>query len=157
MSREVLKTRVIQRLARAAVVTALVIATAGAAGCDEAEPPTSPGAVNPPLEIETFTGTLAVGGSAFYSFNVPVTGPVSFTLLQYRSVESGSDTDKVANMGIGVPAGTTCVVASAVTTKAGNSPQFQQMVTPSIYCVRITDPGQLEGSAAFTINIAHPK
>lgn len=144
-------------MARAVCAAALVIATVVGAGCDEAEPPTNPGAVNPPLQIETFSGTLSAGGTAFYSFNVPVTGPVSFTLLQYRSVESGSDTDKVANMGIGVPAGTSCIVASAVTTKAGNSPQFQQTVTPSIYCVRITDPGQLEGSASFMINIAHPK
>ena len=157
MSREVVKKGPIQRLARAAAVTTLVVATVFGAGCDEAEPPTSPGAVNPPLMIETFTGSLPVGGTAFYSFNVPVTGPVSFTLLQYRRVEDGADTDKVANMGIGVPAGTTCIVASAVTTKAGNSPQFQQTVTPSIYCVRITDPGQLEGDASFMINIAHPK
>jgi hypothetical protein len=144
-------------MARAGALTALVIATMLGGGCDEADLPTSPGSAAPPLLIETFTGTLAAGGTAFYSFNVPVTGPVSLTLLQYRSVESGSDTDKVATMGIGVPAGTTCIVASAVTTKAGNSPQFTQTVSPSIYCVRITDPGQLEGAATFMINIAHPK
>ena len=144
-------------LARAAVIMATLSAIIVGAGCDEAEPPTSPDSVSPPLLIETFTGSIPVGGTASYSFNVPVSGPVSLTLLQYRSVETGSDTDKVASMGIGVPAGTTCIVASAVTTKAGTSPQFKQSVTPSIYCVRITDPGQLEGAASFMINIAHPK
>jgi hypothetical protein len=157
MAREGLKTRVIPRLARRSAGIVLLMAAMLGAACDEAEPPTNPGSLAPPLQIETFTGTLAVGGSAFYSFNVPVTGPVSFTLLQYRGVESGTDTDKVANVGIGIPAGTTCIVASAVTTKSGNSPQFEQTVTPSIYCVRITDPGQLEGAASFIINIAHPK
>jgi hypothetical protein len=156
MSREVLKSGGRARLTRAVACLALATATVFAAGCDE-DAPTAPVSPTPPLLIETFSGTLATGGTAFYSFNVPVTGEVSFTLLQYRGVESGTDTDKVANLGIGIPAGTTCVVASAVTTKAGNSPQFAQVVTPSIYCVRITDPGQLEGAASFIINIAHPK
>lgn len=158
MLRGVLKSRAISRLTRAGSLAGIVVVAAAlGAGCEEAEPPTSPGAVSPPLMVESFAGTLAAGGSTFYSFNVPVTGPVSFTLLQYRNQSNGEDTDKVANMGIGVPAGTTCIVASAVTTKAGNSPQFSQTVSPSIYCVRITDPGQLEGAATFLINIAHPK
>jgi hypothetical protein len=158
MRREVLKSRAISRMVRVAGLAGMVVATSAlVAGCDEAEPPTSPGAVTPPLVVESFAGTIVSGGTAFYSFNVPVSGPVSLTLLQYRSQDTGQDTDKVANLGIGVPAGTTCLVASGVTTKAGNSPQFSQTVPPSIYCVRITDPGQLEGAATFLINIAHPK
>ena len=141
----------------AGLALAAVLSIVGLTGCEEAPLAPSPGSKAPPLMIETFSGSLGVGGSAFYSFNVPVEGPVSFTLLQYRSTESGQDTDKVASIGLGVPAGTTCVVASAVTTKAGNTPQLNQTVPPSIYCMRITDPGQLEGSASFLINIAHPR
>lgn len=146
-----------QYLRAAGVAVVAVLSTVGLTGCDEAPLAPTPGSNAPPLMIETFSGSLAIGGTAFYSFNVGAEGPVSFTLLQYRSTESGQDVDKVASMGIGVPAGTTCIVASAVTTKAGNSPQFSQSVPPSIYCVRITDPGQLEGSASFLINIAHPR
>ena len=135
---------------------ALAAAIVGASGCDEEAPAgPSPGAMTPPLIAESFSGTIGEGGTAFYSFNVPVEGPVSFTLLQYR--ENGQDTNKVTMMGLGVPAGTTCIVASSVTTAAGTRPQFTQVVPPSIYCVRVTDPGQLEGTGAFLINIVRPK
>jgi hypothetical protein len=140
-------------LARAMVIAAVIV---GASGCQEETPlAPSPGAMAPPLTAESFIGTIGAGGTAFYSFNVPVEGPVSFTLLQYR--EDGQDTTKVAMMGLGVPAGTTCIVASSVTTAAGGRPQFTQVVPPSIYCVRITDPGQLEGTGEFLINIVRPK
>jgi hypothetical protein len=149
----------IPRRRRAAGLAALALAASAVlAGCEgDAALAPSPGSMSPPLVVETFGGSIPVGGTAFYSFNVPVEGPVSFTLLQYRNAADGADTDKVASIGIGVPAGTTCIVASAVTTKAGNSPQFSQTVPPSIYCVRITDPGQLENPATFLINIAHPR
>lgn len=145
--------RKVVSLARIMIMAAAIV---GASACQEEAPVTpSPGANTPPLTAESFIGTIGAGGSAFYSFNVPVEGPVSFTLLQYR--EDGQDTTKVAMLGIGVPAGTTCIVASSVTTAAGTRAQITQVVPPSIYCARITDPGQLEGSGDFLINIVRPK
>jgi len=44
--------------------------------------------------VETFQGNLAVGGSAFYSFTVPVSGTISVTLLTLR--EAGVDSAALA-------------------------------------------------------------
>src|SRR5688500_9631920 len=103
MSSKVVKTGTILRMFRRGAAAGIVVAAVVCAGCEsETAPGPSPGAVGGPLMVETVTGSIKVGGSAFYSFNVPATGQVSLTLLSLR--EADADSTTVVSLGLGVPA-----------------------------------------------------
>jgi hypothetical protein len=132
--------------------TGLAVALVGA-GCTKDPGLTVPSTTGP-VVIESFVGTLAVGGSAFYSFTVPQNGNVSLTLLSLTV--AGVPATLSINMGLGVPRGTTCVT-TATAAVAGNSPQSVTEVPPRVYCVLVTDVGTLTAPAAFAVNIARPR
>jgi len=54
-----------------------------------------------------------------------------------------------------VPVGTDCAVNNSVDTAAGLTTQLTAPVTPDVYCVKISDIGNLTGPANFTIRIGH--
>jgi hypothetical protein len=115
---------------------------------------TNPSSTGPVL-IESFVGTLAVGGSAFYSFTAPDAGIVSLTLVSLTV--AGVPSDLSINMGLGVPKGTTCVSGNAAAVVVGTTPQASESVNPGVYCVIVSDVGTLTDPAAFAVSIARPR
>jgi len=127
------------------------------AGCDEPPTTTQPSS-NPALTVEPFSGTLVKGGTTFYSFVVPVKGTVSLTLLTLTI--AGAPTDLAIQMGMGVPAGTTCSTTVLPSVTAGAAPQLSNNdVNPGIYCVILTDANNntLTANANFNVNITRPR
>lgn len=143
---------------RIRVLALMLLGLAGpSAACQDdqnAAAPT-PTAANVPVVVETFVGTVALGGSRFYSFSLTREGPVLLTLVTLK--EGGADSTVAMNLGLGFPSGTTCAVSSAATTPAGGKPQLAEIRTPGVYCVRLSDLGFLTSAADFVINIARPQ
>lgn len=133
----------------------LVILLSGA--CDKTETPVAPSdpSFTQPIAVESFTGTLAVGGSSFYSFTVSQSGHVS--LLLHQLTEGGVASTAQVTLGLGVPRATDCTVVNVAGVVAGATPQIIDSVTPAVYCARISDPGNLTGPAAFAVNIIRPR
>jgi len=92
------------RLASVSLVAGLC--AAGSSGCGTEDPALTQPSTNGALAVESFTGTLAKGGTAFYSFTVPRDGNVSLTLLSLTI--GGVPSDLSITMGLGVPRGTAC-------------------------------------------------
>jgi hypothetical protein len=110
---------------------------------------------NVTLTTETFSGTLPVGGSRFYSFTVPQTGSTSVTLLSLK--QNGVDSDAFVLLGLGAPRGTECLLIDGTQVRADVVPQVTLSPEPGIYCTRISDTGTLTGPVEFSINIVRPR
>lgn len=106
-----------------------------------------------PTISEPFAGTVPVGGAAFYSFNIAVSGTVNVTLNSVSG--AGVPATVQLGLGIGQPAGIDCTTTSAVTAASGTAPQLTGTFGPGLFCVRVYDVGNLFGPAAFKTTIAH--
>lgn len=129
----------------------VVITTASACGSNLSTAPT----VEPASTTELWSSTLTVGASKFYSFNVPLDGNV--TVVLKTLTESGVATSEQVTVGLGAPRGTDCSVSGAVVAGAGDAVVLSGSQTAGIYCIRIWDNAQLTNTAAFSVNITHPK
>jgi hypothetical protein len=136
-----------------AVVLTIVCAAASAA-CDEEPAAPSEVPIGVPV-VESFVGTVAVNGSAFYSFTVPTQGAVSLALISVT--ENGQPSEARLGLNVGTPIGTGCTGTPSVVTGAGSSPQFTQIYPPGVYCARVSDTGLLTGPVSFAVNIARPR
>lgn len=144
---------------RAAVVlvaglTAVLLGTA----CN-GDSPTSPTTATttttiPPTTTETFEGTVTAGGSTFYSFSIEQSGTVNITLLSVSGTYVPSTV--WLGLGIGQPDGTDCITTSTVNTAAGASAQLTGTYGPGVFCAKVSDIGNLFGTAAFSASIEHP-
>ena len=132
------------------VMTSLVLLTSA---CTNA--PTSPTTVEPPSTTEIFTGTLPVGGLAFYSFNTTQHGTISATLTSL--LDLGQPSTLTLDIGIGVPRGTDCSAPNNVITAVTTTPAVTAVYDPAIYCARVYDIGSLVDPVVFTVTIQHPK
>lgn len=127
--------------------------------CGRDDPPTSPSTptpptINPPSVTEVWENTLAMGATRFYSYSVGLNGTVNITLASLT--EGGVDSSAELSLGWGTPSGTGCSTSSPALVRAGTEPQVSTTSAPGIYCVRVSDPGNLTAAAAFRILIAHP-
>jgi len=138
-----------------AAILALALALPGAA-CSDSQSPTTPSTdtIASPTTTETFSGTLQVGGSSFYSFVVAVNGTVNVTLASV----SGADVVSTVTLGlaIGTPSGTGCSGGTVTNVQPGTDPQVTGTYSPGRYCVNVSDVGNLAGPAGFNVTIAHP-
>ena len=145
-------------------ITSVRIAVCGlallAAACshDTATPstPSSTSTTTPvttPTTSETFAATVDPGGAAFYSFNIAANGTVNVTLNGVGG--TGVPSTVQLGLGIGTPAGVDCSTTSTVTAGAGPGPQLTGTFGPGLFCVRVYDVGNLAGTAAFRVTIAH--
>jgi hypothetical protein len=102
---------------------------------------------------ETYSDTLAVRGSKFFTFTVVQPGIVSVTLT---SLSAGANV--AVGLGLGTPNGTTSctVTSSGSTVVAGSTPQLAVSENPGSYCVQIADVGNLTAASTFSITILHP-
>jgi len=130
-----------------------VILLSVACGAETTIAPSDPSQTTP-VTVETFAGTLAVGGSSFYSFTLSRSGNVS--VLLHRLQEGGVASAATVTLGLGVPRGTGCTLGALVNVAAGSTPQLSNALDPAVYCVRIADAGNLSGPATFAINIIRP-
>jgi hypothetical protein len=138
---------------KVSVLALMTMTMAGAAcGGDSA---TAPPASTSSGSTETFTGSLAVQGSSFYSFTVTATDTVSLSLASLTAGSIGAASASVIRIGLGVPIGTDCAVNNSVDTAAGLTTQLTASATPDVYCVKISDIGNLAAPANFTIRIGH--
>jgi len=140
---------------------ALLVGTAFAtAGCNDT--PTSPTTTDTtttttiasPTFTEEFLGTVPVSGSAFYSFSVTTYGTVTATLTSV----SGSFVPATVTLGLGlgVPSGETCAVTSSINTAKGATAQLSTTYQPGVYCVMVSDVGNLFAAANVAVTIAYP-
>ena len=135
------------------VLALIVVAVAGAAcgGDSPTAPPSTPSSGS----TENFTGSLPLQGSSFYSFTVATAETVSVSLASLTAGGTGPATTSVVRLGLGVPLGTDCSVNNSVDTAAGLTTQLTAPVNPDVYCVKISDIGNLAGPMNFTIRIGH--
>jgi hypothetical protein len=134
------------------LLAALVLT--GACGKDN---PTSPTTGVAARSNEVFTGTIGVGGSQFYSFQVNNVGTTDVTLTSLRTPGSQTATvSTVVGLGLGTPQGTDCALASAITTAPALVKQITVTTNVQIYCVKIADVGNLRGALDYTVRILHP-
>jgi hypothetical protein len=142
------------------VILGLVPALLGA-GCGSGATTTSPSSTPTtpvaPAVTERFVGTLAVGGARFYSFSISAYGTVNATLVSIGG--SGIPPTVEVNLGIGTPSGSTCSSTPPpvqVSGDAGVTTLVTAAEQPGVYCVIISDLGNLSGPANFTVTIDHP-
>lgn len=143
-------------MTRAPLFPLLALVCLGA-GCGQAETPTSPTTVaaNPSRTV-LFSGTLAVGGSRFYSVTVSQAGTATFMLASVTRAGSGTPLPAAVGLGVGVPSGTDCAITAAVVTGAALTAQLTEPLQPGIYCAQIADVGTLTEPVAFVIRIIVP-
>jgi hypothetical protein len=124
-------------------------------GCGKDASPTTPSPVAAsPTATAIFSGSLAVSGSRFYSFSVLQYGTVNVTLSSVTGPDVPEDVQLL--LAIGRPRGIDCSPTSTFTTAAGDGPHITGNYDPGVYCVRLSDNGNLPGPANFVVTIAHP-
>jgi len=102
---------------------------------------------------ETFTGTVVIGGSAFHSFTVTVTGPIDVTLTAATPPSA-----IVMGVSIGSPADGKCNALAGASAKAsaGTSAQLSGMASPGTLCVDVHDVGNQSAPVSYTVTVTHP-
>ncbi len=123
----------------------------GLSACGSASSSTTPSnTTSSGLTTDTFTGTVAVGGSDSKNFTVVLTGVVSVTLTA-APVPLG--------LAVGIPGSSGCgslIPGSQVTATAGSLAQVAGEVTPGTFCVLVSDVGNLTAPAAYSLSVQHP-
>lgn len=110
---------------------------------------------NVTLTVETFSGSLPVGGSRFYSFTVPQSGLTTVTLVSLK--QDGANSNTIVLVGLGAPRGTECLLIDGRQVTADVVAQISLTPEPGVYCARISDAGNLTGPVDFSINIVRPR
>jgi hypothetical protein len=132
----------------------LLVAMASAACGNNSQSVTAPSATTlTSASGETFSGSLLVQGSSFYSFTVTTAGTVSVTLASLVDNTTGPASTAVVRVGVGVPVGTGCSISQSVDTAAGLTTQLTAPVNVDTYCVQISDIGALTAPVQFSIRI----
>jgi hypothetical protein len=80
---------------------------------------------------------------------------ITLTLLELTVDGVGSTA--FINMGLGTPSGTTCLVIDSRTVQSGPSAQFEDVFPAGVYCVRLSDIGDLTEPVLAAVNISHPR
>ncbi len=112
-------------------------------------------AVAAPASVsEQFTGSVPVGGSRFYAFEVGTFGTVTLTIDRVGG--GGVPTSVWVGLGLGVPEGTGCATTTSLNTQSGAGPHISSTLAAGTYCASIYDIGNLGAPAPFAATIAHP-
>src|SRR6185295_3286102 len=94
-------------MARSLLIAFATAVMCAACGKDSTTSPSTTTEV--PRGAQAFGGTLGVGSSQFYSFNVSQDGTTDVTLLSLRPVGALTTTlTTVVGLGLGTPSGTEC-------------------------------------------------
>lgn len=128
------------------------LTVAAAAACSQDNATTAPTPTGPTNSVETFTGSVQVGGSAFSTFSTAVAGPVFVTLTQ-----TSPSSAVVMGVGVGRPEGSVCglLPGASTNTGAGAVVQLSGLVTPGTFCVQVYDVGNLTETVTYTLTVSH--
>jgi hypothetical protein len=107
----------------------------------------------PPTTTEEFDGTLGVGATVFYPFTVSQAGSVTATLVSISGAVVPSTVQ--VRLGLGTPDGAGGCTTTTMSLVSTASPLLSATENPGSFCVNITDVGNLAGTAAFAVTIAH--
>ena len=135
---------------------ALSLAALAAAACGTGDTTTPTGPTTVTLTTETFAGSLAVGGSRFYSFSVSSGGTVRVTLASVTSPADGTALGHALEIGLGTPAGTGCATSVVGQAAPALVAQLLSSSQPGVRCVRVSDVGELTGPVNFAVRFTHP-
>lgn len=137
------------------LVLAVIALLVAAAGCNSKS---SPAAATTPSTVvtrtvDTFIGTVAVGGSDVHSFAVTVTGLIDVTLTAAAPPPA-----IVMGVSIGTPADGTCtaLAGASVHASAGASAQLSGLTSPGTLCVDVHDVGNQTEPVSYTVTVTHP-
>jgi len=102
---------------------------------------------------ETFSGTVAVGGSDFHTFTASQNGQIAVTLTT-----AGPPATIAMGLAIGTPNGTTCtpLAGASMTTSAGASPQLNGEVSGGTLCALVYDVGNETAPITYSLTVTHP-
>jgi hypothetical protein len=137
----------------------LLIASTLVSACGKSASTTSPTSTTTTADslTETFSGTLPVGGSAFYSISLATAGTVTATLTDIGGNEVPPSV--MVNLGIGTLSQFNCS-ATPTEVQVSGTAQVPTSVSaseqPGVFCVLISDIGNLFAPATFTVTINHP-
>jgi hypothetical protein len=140
-----------------AVLSTIVLAMLSAAcGGGSATTPSTTTTTVPaaPTTTETFTGTLSVGDSTSFPFEVSQSGTVNATLVSIGG--AGVPSTVMVRLGIGTPAESGCTATVSSVIKAGTTAQVTTTGQPGAFCALLADVGNLFAPATFTLTIDHP-
>ena len=135
-----------------AVIAALTVA------CGDDESPTEPTSDDSAQAAtsSTYSGTLAVGGSRFYSFTNNASGSVTAFLASVTSTDTRLPVPVPLEIGIGVPAGTDCPPTTTQILSPSLTSQMTVSLAAGIFCLRVSDAGEMKAPVDFAVRFAHP-
>jgi hypothetical protein len=143
--------------ARFHALVLLIFGAVAAASCGNNATTTSPTTTSDLRNNETFSATLNVGQSQFYSFTTISPGTTDVTLVSIRPSGNVTATlSPVVGLGLGTPQATDCALSNATNTTPGLKTQLSVATNISTYCVKIADIGNLTGAVDYTIRVVHP-
>ena len=102
---------------------------------------------------DTFTGTVAVGGSDFHSFPIATSGN------DRRHADAAAPPSTIVmGISVGMPGDGRCVpVAGGSTqTPAGAAVQLSGVASPGTLCVDVRDVGSETAPVSYTVTSPHP-
>lgn len=102
---------------------------------------------------ESFTASVPVGGTAFYSFNFVAYGNLSVTLTGVTGV--GLPDGQTLGLGVGRPVGASCNATTSVSASPSDTAQLTGVFGPGIYCVRVVDTGSLTAPVTVAVTMSH--
>jgi hypothetical protein len=140
-------------IARTIGGAAVALAATLSIGCGDDT--TSPTSTTLTTTTEVYTGTMTVGGSGFYSFSVGGPGAALITFGSLTDASTGRPLNVAMGLGVGIPAGEGCNVSMSATAAPALTAQITSPVLPGIYCVQLSDVGNLRVSAVFGVRIVH--
>jgi len=133
---------------------AVIALAALAAACGGSSTSPSTTASTGTVVTETFTDTVAVGGTSVKNFTVTTPGTINITL-----VSTSPQTTLTMGLGLGNPgAGGICsfISGATTTTPAGTTAQLSGSIgTSGAYCVAVVDIGNAAGPITYVVTVAH--
>jgi hypothetical protein len=141
------------RVSRVGVALIAVALFVGAMGCGSSSTPAATTTPTVARTTDTFTGTVAVGGSDFHSFPIAATGPIDVTLTAATPPSA-----IVMGISIGMVADGKCVALAGASsqTPAGTAAQLSGIASPGTLCVDVHDSGHQSAPVSYTVTVTHP-
>lgn len=152
-----LNRRPVQPRGLRASLLAVWLAAAPLAGCgNDSTTPSSTTSTTASTTTEVYTGGIGRGESGFYSFTALASGTTTVTFASLVDGATGRPVDLTMGLGIGVPLAEGCNLSSTATASPGLSAQLSSTVNAGVYCVQMSDIGNLKSTATFAVRIVHP-
>ncbi len=107
-----------------------------------------------PTISSTFTGDVPVAGTTFFTFTVEQYGTVNVTLASISGV--GVPSTVQMRLGIGAITETSCTASSSDVVRPGTTAHLSVIREAGLYCVNVTDVGNLFREASVTVIVDHP-